>query len=328
MKHLITGGLILICTALTMNAFGDDVIKIGLIGLDTSHAPAFARLLNDKDDPYHFEGARVVCAYRGGSPDVEASRTRIDRFTATVRDQYAVEIVDSIETLLDKVDAVILTSVDGRVHLKQATPVIQAQIPLFIDKPLAASYSDAKAIFALTEQHNTPCFSSSSLRFFQDLKDVLADTSLGAITGCDVYSPCPIEPHHPDLFWYGIHGVELLFTVLGPDCQTVSRTFQPSTDIVVGTWNDGRMGVFRGLRQGKTGYGAVIYGENDIRMIQYKSGSLYVNLMKEIIAFFKSGIPPVSPNETMAIFRFMSAAQKSKEQKGEPIKITPTLPKW
>src|SRR5262252_3372989 len=88
-------------------------IKVGMIGLDTSHVTAFTKLLNDKSDPNHVPGARVVAAFKGGSPDVESSYTRIDRFTAELKDKWGVEIVDSIEELCKKVDAVLLESVDG-----------------------------------------------------------------------------------------------------------------------------------------------------------------------------------------------------------------------
>ncbi len=326
MRSLILGGLIFMSAAISSTVRSEVPIKVGLIGLDTSHAPAFTRLLNDKNDPHYFSDAFVVCAYPGGSPNVKASYTRVDQFTAVVEQQYGVKIVDSIQALLKEVDTVILTSVDGRVHLEQARPVIQSQKPIFIDKPLAASYGDAKAIFELAQKHNAPCFSSSSLRFLQELKEALADTTLGEITGCDVFSPCPIEPHHPDLFWYGIHGVELLFTVLGSDCISVRRTHKEETDIVTGIWKDGRIGNFRGIRKGKGGYGAVLYGEQEIRMVQYKSGPLYVNLMKEIIAFFKTGVPPVQPEETLAMFKFMIAADESKQAGGQAIDIrTPRI---
>src|SRR5918993_1195103 len=118
-------------------------IRIGLIGIDTSHAGAFTQLLNDPSRPDHIPGARVVAAFKGGSLDVEASATRIERFTAELRDKWKIELVDSIDELVRRVDAVMLTSVDGRAHLAQARPVIAARKPIFIDKPFTASTRDA-----------------------------------------------------------------------------------------------------------------------------------------------------------------------------------------
>ena len=286
-------------------------IRIGLIGLDTSHAPAFTAIINDTSRDDHVAGARVVCAYRGGSPDVEASAARIDRFTAQIRDQHGVPIVPSIAELVSEVDAVILTSVDGRVHLDQARPVLAAGLPLFIDKPMAASLADVKTLFRLAEESGAPCFSASALRFIPEVQKVLADSSLGAVLGCFAYSPASLEPHHPDLFWYGVHGIEILFTFMGPDCREVIRIKQPDADAVTGVWEDGRLGIYRGGRAGKGGYGAMVFFERGIRHVEYGSGSLYRPLVKEIVKFFRSGVAPVSPEETTAIFAFMEGADQS-----------------
>lgn len=298
---------------------GED-IKIGLIGLDTSHAPAYARMLNDASYKYHQPGARIVCAYPGGSPDVEASYTRVEKFTEKVA-SYGVEIVQDIPSLLDKVDAVILTSVDGRVHLQQAKPVIAAGKPVFIDKPMAASLADVKEIFRLASEARVPCFSASSLRFFPELQNALHDKSLGKVVGCDAYSPAHLEPHHPDLMWYGVHGVEILFTALGADCRSVSRTHTNGTDVAVGTWADGRLGTFRGIRDGKGGYGATIFFEKGIRHVAPDTGTLYVHLMKEILTFFRTGQSPVSQKETIAMFEFMEAADAGKQNGGAAQKL-------
>lgn len=301
---------------------GEKIIRIGMIGLDTSHCRAFTRIINDSTYEDHIPGAKVVVAYKGGSPDVEASYTRIDKFTNELREKYNVEIVPDIPTLLQKVDAVIITSVDGRVHLEQARPVIAAGKPLFVDKPMAASLKDVKEIFRLANEANVPCFSASSLRFFKELQDVLKDKSLGRVLGCDAYSPASYEPHHPDLFWYGVHGVEILFTAMGPQCTTATRTHTRSTDVVAGVWQDGRIGTFRGTREGAHGYGATIFFEKGIRHVTPGKGSFYKYLVKEIIRFFRTGVSPVDQNETIAMFAFMEAAQKSKEKGGVPVKLS------
>ena len=315
----------LLCLLCWIWAFGslaaDKIIRVGLIGLDTSHAPAFTKLLNDTTGADPVPGARVVCAFPGGSDDLEASYSRVERFTAQIRDQYHVEIVPDIPSLLPKVDAVILTSVDGRVHLEQVKPVIQAKKPVFIDKPMAASLEDVRKIFELARRYKVPCFSASSLRYFDELQAAMKDTSLGNIVGCVAYGPSSLEPHHPDLFWYGIHAVEILFTVMGPGCRTVQRTYSEGTDIVTGLWADGRIGTFRGIRSGKSGFGALIFSDNKIALVEPGQGSAYRNLLQQVITFFETGLPPVSEEETLAIFEFMDAADQSKHADGAPIKI-------
>jgi hypothetical protein len=166
-----------------------------------------------------------------------------------------------------------------------------------------------------------PCFSASSLRFFPELQTALADKNLGKVIGCDAYSPAKLEPHHPDLMWYGVHGVEILFAAMGAECSSVSRTHLEGTDIVVGTWSDGRIGTFRGIRDGAGHYGATIFFENDVINIEPNSGMLYVHLMKEILKFFKTGKSPVPQEETIAMFMFMEAADESKDKDGLPIQM-------
>ena len=296
-------------------------ILVGLIGLDTSHAPAFTKFLNETTNENYVPGTKVVAAYAGGSPDVEASYTRVEEYTNQIRDEYNVEIVATISELLEKVDAIILTSVDGQVHLEQARPVILAKKPVFIDKPMAASLEDVFKIFDLAKKENVPCWSASSLRFYPELQTAIRDSAMGRILGCEAYSPAKLEPHHPDLFWYGVHGVEILFTVMGPDIETVDRVYTDDFDLVTGVWRDGRIGTFRGSRIGKGKYGATIFYEKGVRHVEPGKGSLYTPLLKEIVRFFQTGKPPIVPNETIAIFKFMDAAQKSGDNGGQTITI-------
>jgi len=232
-------------------------IRVGIIGLDTSHVIAFTRLINSPNAEGDLADLRVVAAFPGGSPDIPSSWNRVEKFTEQLREQ-GIEICDSIPAMLEKVDAVLLESVDGRPHLEQAKPVIAAGKPLFIDKPLGGTLADCIEIFRLANEKKVPCFSSSSLRFSSAFLQARAG-EFGKISACTAWSPMSIEPHHPDLFWYGIHGVEILFTVMGPGCKEVVRE---SETRVVGTWHDGRKGVFvGGEKLHDVSYGAEIEAE-------------------------------------------------------------------
>jgi GFO/IDH/MocA oxidoreductase family protein len=296
-------------------------IKVGMIGLDTSHVTAFTKLLNDKSDPNHVPGARVVAAFKGGSPDVESSRTRIDRFTAELKDKWGVEIVGSIDELCKKVDAVLLMSVDGRPHLNQVRPVFAAKKRVFIDKPFTAGYADAREIVSLSRESGTPFFSSSSLRFASDLQAMKRDEKLGAMLGAFTYGPAPTEPHHPDLFWYGIHAVEMLYTLMGPGCESVTRVHTEGADVVVGKWKDGRVGTMRGIRDGKRDYGAVAFGAKANLATPTPMQSDYRNLLVEVVKFLQTGAPPIPPEETLEMMAFMEAADLSKARGGAPVMI-------
>lgn len=293
-------------------------IRAGIIGLDTSHAPAFAKTINDPKATGPLADVKVVAAFPGGSPDIPSSADRVKGYTDQFR-AMNIEIVDSIDELLKRVDVVLIESVDGRPHLAQARPVIAAGKPLFIDKPMAASLADAVEIFRLANEKKVPCFSASSLRYssgFQAARQ--GDPKFGKIRRCVASSPMSLEPHHPDLFWYGIHGVETLFTIMGPGCQTVTRK---APDHVVGVWADGRQGEFLA----KKGYGAEIEGDAGKGEAGKFEG--YGPLVVEVCKFFKTGVSPVPQEETLEILAFMEAADESKRLGGSPVSLPALLEK-
>jgi predicted dehydrogenase len=300
-------------------------LRAGIIGLDTSHVVAFTQLLNAENPRPTVAGVRVVAAYPGGSQDIPSSRDRVAGYARELREKYKVAIVDSIDELLTRVDVVLLESVDGRPHLDQARPVFRAHKPVFIDKPVAGSLADAIAIYDLARETKTPCFSSSSLRFSPGIAPLAHDPKLGEIVGCGTFGPCELEPHHPDLFWYGVHGVESLYTIMGTGCETVARTHTEGTDLVVGVWKGGRIGTFRGNRKAPYKFGGTVYGTKAIAPLGDYGG--YEPLVVEIVQFFKTGKPPVSAEETIEVFAFMEAADESKRQGGRPVTIESVIEK-
>lgn len=302
------------------------VLRAGMIGLDTSHVVAFTRLLNNPNNEGDLAGVRVVAGFPGGSKDIPDSYKRVDMFTAELRDKHGIEIVGSIDELLGKVDVVLLESVDGRPHLEQVIPVLKAGKIVFIDKPIAGSLADALLIFELSRKYKVPVFSSSSLRYYPGIAGAAKADKTGDVLGCTVFGPCTLEKHHPDMFWYGIHGVEGLFTIMGTGCKSVVRTHTADTDVVTGTWKDGRIGTFRGIRKGASGYGGLVFGSKAIVQADSKGGS-YEPLVKEIVKFFKTGQAPVSAEETIEIFAFMEAADESKRQGGAPVTLESVLAK-
>ncbi|MBN4046683.1 Gfo/Idh/MocA family oxidoreductase [bacterium AH-315-P07] len=293
-------------------------IRIGIIGLDTSHVTAFTKLINDPKAKDHVPGAKVIAAYRGGSDDIESSYSRLDKFTKELQENYGVKIVDTIEELCTLVDAILLESVDGRPHLAQVTPVFEAGLPVFIDKPLAGSLRDAIEIKRLGEKHDVPWFSSSSYRYYKSMTDLMAQ-DVGEIRGAMSYGPASLEPTHPDLFWYAVHPTEALFTALGTGCETVTRITTKDTDVVTGIWSGGRVGTLRGLRNASTPHKVILFGTK--KVAEQKGGGNYAPLVVEIIKFFKTKVPPISPEETIELFAFMEAADESKRQGGKPVSI-------
>ncbi len=306
--------------ALFLSAFfcmAQAQIRLGIVGTDTSHAVVFTKILNDSSSPDHVPGARVVAAYKGGSKDLESSYSRVDNYANELRSKWGVELYSDISAMCKKVDGVLLESVDGRVHLEQVKPVIAAGKPVFIDKPLASTLEDAREIARLAKAAGVPWFSSSSLRY----SEVATTMKYPDMVGVTTWGPGPLEEHHHlDLSWYAIHPIEMLYALMGPGCVEVSRTYTPAGDEVVGRWKDGRIGSVHTMRPYGP-YGAVVFRTKEVSQSNPKAATGYRPLLVEIVKFFETKQPPVPNDETLEIFAFMDAAQRSKEAGGKPMAL-------
>ena len=309
----------LLSLLLCATAFADD-LKIGVIGMDTSHVTAFTKLLNDATSPDHVPGGKVVAAFKSGSADIPASIGRVEEYATVMQRDFGVKFVPTIEELCREVDCVLLLSVDGRPHLEQARIVFAAKKRVFIDKPLAGSLRDAIEIFRLAKEAGVPVFTSSAYRYYDSMIE-LKKTVVGEIRSAISYGPSPLEEHHPDLFWYGIHPTEALFTAMGRGCDSVVRTTSADADTITGTWSGGRIGVLHAIRTKPLPHKVTVFGSNGFA--EQKSGAdSYAPLVREIMRFFQTGIAPVTAEETLEIFAFMEAADESKRRGGIPVKLS------
>jgi predicted dehydrogenase len=296
--------------------------KLGVVGCDTSHCVAFARILNDPSNEHHVSGARITSAWPGGSPDFDLSISRVEGFVEELRGKWQVDIVDTPEAVAERSDGVLLTSVDGRVHLEQFRKIAAAGKPVFIDKPFALKADEAREMFRAAREKNIPLMSCSSLRYSDGLVDVLNDSTDGTVFGADFYGPMALQPTQPGLFWYGIHTVEMLFAALGKGCSEVTVRTHGNHDVVVALWKDGRMGTIRGNRMGNNKFGGVVHREKGSSFVDvYASGRpYYASLLEQILLMFNTATPPIDPEETVEIVRFIEAANESRES-GKTVRL-------
>lgn len=318
--------LLFITQLITMAVLqAQETIRLGIIGLDTSHSEAFIKLINGEKPASDYTGFKIVAAYPYGSRTIESSYNRIPKYTETAK-AHGVKITSSIAALLKQVDCVLLETNDGTLHLEQVTEVLKSGKSLFIDKPVAAQLSDVLMIYQLAAEKKVPLFSASSLRFSsRNIELRTGNGPEGKVVGADCYSPCINEPSHAGFFWYGIHGVEILYTLMGSGCKSVSCTSNDSADLAVGLWKDGRIGTFRGLRNSVHTYGGTAICEKKVVPAGGYEG--YEGLLKSILTFFKTGIPPVSKEETIEIYTFMETANESIRRGGKPVNLKETYEK-
>jgi hypothetical protein len=313
--RLIFRQLPLLLFAGSFAAFPAD-LRLGIIGTDTGHATAFTQILNDGAAADHIPGAKVVAAYKGGSPDLDESRDRVEKYAAEMSGKWQVKFVDQISDLCPLVDGILLESVDGRPHLAQFREAVKCGKPVFIDKPLSSNIEDAREIVRMAAASHIPWFSASSLRFSD-----IATLKTADVTGVIVWAPGPLEDHHKlDLSWYGVHGVEMLYTVMGTGCVEVTRTHAGGADVVTGRWKDGRLGTVR-LERPYGKYGGVAFREKtQITAIPDMQFS-YAKLVEQIVKFMNTKTPPFPTAETVEMFEFMDAAQRSREAGGAPVSM-------
>ncbi len=314
--------LIVFCSVAAVSTVGAADLRVGLIGLDTSHVTVFTQAFNDPKSANHVPGAKVVAAFKGGSADIESSASRVEGYTQQLVEKYGVKIYDSIEELARNVDAIMIEAVDGRPHLDQFRRTLAAKKPVFIDKPLAGTLRDGLEIARLARANGVAVFSSSSLRYGPEPLAPKFEKIGGVLTAYSV-GPAELEPHHPDFFWYGIHCVEALFTVMGPGCTTVTRTHTAKADVITGVWADGRVGTAQGNRNGFKGYGVTVLGPKGTVTVGEKHS--YAGLLSEVMKFFQTKVSPVPLDTTIEILAFMEAADESKRRGGTPVTIAEVM---
>lgn len=294
------------------------MIKLGILDFDTSHAVEFTKRLNHKEiaSSHWVDGAQVVIGCAGES---RMAPQRIKEYTP-VMERLGVPLVVKPEEMIGKVDGMLIESLEGAPHLARARPFLEAGIPCFIDKPFTCSVADAREIVRLAERKKVPVFSASSLRYAGGLPEYVADQAKhGAIHGCLSYGPSPLSDnpkHNPGLFHYGIHAVEVLYTVMGPGCQRVTCTHEKDVDVVTGQWKDGRVATVRGIRSGAKPYGCLAFTDKGVQPVPMDTTYIYRDLLKKVVAMFQTGKPPIDPAITVEMVGFMEAALKSAANHG------------
>ncbi|MEC0128341.1 Gfo/Idh/MocA family protein [Paenibacillus pabuli] len=283
-------------------------MNIGIIGLDSSHALAFTRILHESQETL-FSNVTVTAAYAGGSPDFPLSVSRVNTFAARMTQEYGVRLMPTAQHVAESTDAILILSADGRVHLDQFRAICLYRKPVFIDKPFALTTADASQIIRLAEEYQTPLMSASSLRY----AEALPECTRGDILGVDVYGPMHVESTQGHYFWYGIHAAELLFRIMGPGCREVTAFSTDHNDLITGTWKEGRMGTIRGIQRGAESFGLSLHTRNATKHVPIEPS--YKELLKSVMNLFKNGVCTVHPSETLEVIRFLECAEQSRIQK-------------
>lgn len=298
------------------------MIRLGVVDFDSSHSVEFTKRLNHvgiAEDQW-VEGARVVVGC--SLPSAITDPATVEKYVRAFRDDFGLPLVDRPEEMLGKIDGVLVESVDGSVHLDRVRPFLEAGIPAYVDKPFTCSVSDARKIIALAARKDLPLFSSSSLRYAPELVAFKnAEFQNGPVIGCDAYGPASLHSRNPGLFHYGIHGVETLFAVMGPGCESVTCTFEDGAEVAAGRWKGGRIGTMRGTRAGSSAFGFTAFCQKKVVPVSQATTYIYRELLKKIVEMFQTKRSPLPIEHTLEIVAFIEAARESAAAGGKSVKL-------
>ncbi|WP_462410474.1 Gfo/Idh/MocA family oxidoreductase [Neobacillus sp. Marseille-QA0830] len=283
--------------------FSSQSLKIGMVGLDTSHCEIFTKLLNDTTDPYHVSGGQLTHAIPAFSPDLPLSHNRVGQYRDIVTRKYEVLLTEDLEEMMSAVDAVLLTTVDGRNHLKWYRKLVSYQKPIFIDKPIVLSSAEMDEVIRLANEYGTPTFSSSSLRFAEA---VVKAEGLEFERGY-LYGPLPLQDAMPGYFWYGIHLLEMMVTLFGLDVKGLHRETRENYEQLFISFTNGREVILQADYEWHARFGAVLHTKDDTCSIELwkEEKPYYASLLENIVNFFQTGCPPVTLQETAGIIKLI-----------------------
>ena len=151
----------------------------------------------------------------------------------------------------------------------------------------------------------------------------VARGDFGAVRGAVAWSPDNFEPTQQEYFWYGVHGVELLFGALGPGCEKVSCTRTEEGDAITGVWSDGRIGIVKlnnvARKVNAGGFGGRAFTAKGV--VDLGGWESYQGLENDILAYFKTSRPPRTLDEQLEIYAFMEAARRSQAEGGRQVAV-------
>ncbi len=292
------------------------MIRIGAIGVDTSHLPEFSRRLKEMHDAGTF-GGRVTAMLDAGDhgwPDAE----QVSKWVSTTAD-LGVERVGSMDDLLDSVDAVMVLAIDGNRHLELATAALKKGLPTYIDKPLTCDVEQAKEILRLSRDSGARCYSASSLRFATELESIPCD--LGDLVAIDAFGPGELNDTMPGLFHYGVHTIEMVDAIWGPGVKRVSAVEFPDRHLVDLEYHDGRYARLRLDRKAAYDFGATIQGDKKSHQFLVDFGPVYTRLVTGMAGFFEGGAAPAELRDIVENVAVMAAGNESIRRQGEWIDV-------
>jgi hypothetical protein len=281
------------------------MLKIGFVDyyLDNWHASNYPSFMRQAIAKYGFE-AEISAAF--GMKDSPGGMTSGQWCRA-----QNVREANSMQELLTSVDAVmVIAADDSRFHEIVCPEPLASGKPVYVDKTFAHDLNTAKKLFAIAEEHKTPVFSASAQRCCQHVIDYLSERK-GPTRFISTVGPHSLEN-------YAVHQLEPIVAIMGTGVQRMKAFAVGSavTQLIL-DYGDGRLASFTQTPQPWAEFNFMVSDGETGRRLHSDDSSFYENLMKAILDFFVSGIPPVRKDETLEIISLIDTAKLARNYPDE-----------
>ena len=279
--------------------------KIGFIDnfLSEAHANSYPKMIRNNALAQEL-GFDVCYAY---------AKTEVSPYDNVTTDEWCakhkVERVDSIEELVDKSDFIVVLSPDNpELHYELSEYALKSGKPTYIDKTFAPDKATAEKIFALAKEYGTPMYSTSSLRFADEMKSY-RESEVGAkhCIVCGTY-----------LFdIYAIHIFELMCAMMKSGAKRMMAVQNSRNRNIIIDYGEGRSAAFIQMdTDDAVGVPFITSAEMpDGTAHYYIIESPYsTRFIEHLVEFFATGVPQVEPGETIDLMGMLDVARKALEE--------------
>lgn len=283
------------------------VIKIGVVGLDTSHSIEFVRRMQAPDCPadQKVAGLRATACLRFETPF--QNRDGLDARQKTL-EGWGVKVTESFEEAVADCDAIMMTINDAAFHLDYFRRCADLGKPIFLDKPMADTVAAGRMIFDLAAAKGLKVMSCSSLRYVTSLLE--ACRTIPQPAQASTFGPLGKAPAGSSIVWYGVHAFEMLERAMGRGAASVTVVRDQMGVVCVVAYKDGRRGVVE-LAEGNYSYGGTLRGEGKAVAFVADMSRAYTLQLIEIETFFRTGQMSLGLDDTLEVMALLDAAQQS-----------------
>lgn len=292
------------------------MIQVAILQATSSHAEAFATILNRSGGPFE-NRARAVSIW---DEDIEQARAA---------SLGAVLATDDLASALSDVDAAMICGRWSEEHPEIAKQIARRNLPAFIDKPLAPNAEAAAEVAAAFKKSRTPAMSASAYRFAPEILDIRAQLEAlgpyrsGQAAGISEWPNFGEQGR--DLGFYGVHVAEMIQAVFGTGFCAVTVTPGPDADLAIISYPDGRLVSWHLLRESDDIYEVRYYGAKGHASATIDpDGAYYENMLDAFISMAESGRSPVPLAWSVEIVALLDAVKTARRSPGETVTIAPS----